>query len=95
MFVRIWAPIAQHIRSNVAPEVFNRKYAGARILELTATTVVMAVQQAWLNANGGELETALQIMSFAHKAGVDLLRDRQLKLVSIESVIDSALAEIR
>ena len=95
MLVRIWAPIAQYIRQQVAPEVYARKYAGARIIEVTGTSVLVAVQQAWLDAVGGETEAALKILSWARAAGVDLVRDRTLKVVSIESVIDGALAEIR
>ena len=89
-FQKYWGPVEKYLRSQVVEEVFQKLYAGMRILDMTARHVVVAVPQEFLNQYGGMEYGPASLKHRLEKSGTGLMRNRALKLVVLES-IESAL----
>lgn len=90
-FQKFWGPVEGHLRNQVVEDVFQTYYAGCRILQMSSQHVLLAVPRALLERNGNADATAKLLTNTIQQSKTGLLRDRELKIVSIEDVIQEGL----
>lgn len=85
-FQKYWGPVEKFIRSQIADEIFEEQYAGIQILNISAESVSLAVQESLMETWGGRTVERLTNLITSSESG--LLRGRSLEIQSIESIVD-------
>ncbi len=85
-FQKFWGPVEGHLRKEVTDEIFQRFYAGIRVLGMNSSLVVLAVPDALIARNNGLEITETVLRVAIEKSGKDFLRDRGLKVVKLSEV---------
>lgn len=83
-FQKFWGPVEKHLRKGIDDEVFQKFYAGIRVLDMNARSIVLAVPAGLIERNGNSRDlTAVVLAHSIEHADTNFLRDRELKIFTL------------
>lgn len=93
-FQKFWGPVEKYLRSECVEEYFQMWFRGIQVLDMTSRLVVLAVPETFLTEFEGAEIAAVALKNKIEKSGTGFLRDRGLKLVSLESIAESPVVTV-